>query len=237
MLEMRGVSVDYGEVPGLRDLSLSVAEGEVVALLGANGAGKTTALKAIMGMVTRKAGAILVDGESLSDLPSHMVARRGVALVPEGRRIFRRMTVHENLQVGGVNQSGADQVRLLGEVYAMFPRLRERRGQLAGTLSGGEQQMLAIGRALMARPRFILFDEPSLGLAPMVTDMVMATIGRVARERGIGGILVEQNVAVALTVASRAYVLARGALAIAGTAETVRASPALQQAYLGMAAS
>ncbi|MEJ1978708.1 MAG: ABC transporter ATP-binding protein [Acetobacteraceae bacterium] len=233
-LEMDAVSVDYGEVPGLRDLSLTVDEGEVVALLGANGAGKTTALKAIMGMVRCKSGVIRVGEETLSGLPAHLVARRGIALVPEGRRIFRRMTVHENLQVGGVNQSGASQVRLLGEVYDLFPRLLERRTQLAGTLSGGEQQMLAIGRALMAQPRFILFDEPSLGLAPMVTDMVMATIGRIARDLGIGGILVEQNVAVALAVARRAYVLARGRLALSGPAEHVSESPDLHRAYLGM---
>ena len=234
LLELRDVAVRYGEIPGLRNLSMSVAQGEVVALLGANGAGKTTALKAIMGMVKLSAGSIQLDGQDVAGRGVHMAARNGIALVPEGRRIFKRMTVRENLDVGGVTRSRTDNVQVLEEVFVMFPRLRERAQQLAGTLSGGEQQMLAIGRALMAKPSFILFDEPSLGLAPIIVESVLQTIRRISAELGVGGILVEQNVAAALAFGTRAYVLNRGSLVLSGLADAVRASPELHQAYLGM---
>ncbi len=233
-LELRDVAVRYGEIPGLRSLSMSVTQGEVVALLGANGAGKTTALKAIMGLCRPHAGQILLDGRDMVGRAVHAAARDGIALVPEGRRIFKRMTVRENLDVGGVGRPRREAAATLAEVYAMFPRLQERTRQLAGTLSGGEQQMLAIGRALMAKPAFILFDEPSLGLAPLIVAQVLDTIRRISAELGVGGILVEQNVEAALSFGTRAYVLNRGALALSGPAETVRRSPELHAAYLGM---
>ena len=235
-LEVRDLSVNYGEIPGLKRLSMMVREGEVVALLGANGAGKSTALKAMMGMVKPRSGQILVDGQDVTGAPAHTAARRGLALVPEGRRIFKRMTVRENLEVGGVSRPPAEIAGTLQEVFELFPRLRERERQLGGTLSGGEQQMLAIGRAMMAKPNFMLFDEPSLGLAPLVVDSVLEVIRRLSRDLGIGGILVEQNVDVALSAASRAYVLTRGEVVLDGTAEEVRSSPRLRQAYLGLAA-
>ena len=233
-LELDDISVNYGEVSGVRNLSLTVGPGEVVALLGANGAGKSTTLKAIMGMVKTAGGAIIVNGEDVTGAPPHTTARRGISLVPEGRRIFKRMTVRENLEVGGVTRTKAEVAEQMAEVVSLFPRLKERERQLAGTLSGGEQQMLAIGRAMMSRPDFILFDEPSLGLAPLVVEDVLNAIRRISTQLGIGGILVEQNVEVALNLAERAYVLSRGALALAGSATELRTSPRLREAYLGM---
>jgi branched-chain amino acid transport system ATP-binding protein len=233
-LEVHNLSVSYGEIIGVRDLSMSVGRGEIVALLGANGAGKSTTLKAIIGMVKAKGGRIIIDGQDVTGQPAHLTARRGVALVPEGRRIFKRMTVRENLEVGGVTHGKSDIRQQLQSVHALFPRLKEREKQLAGTLSGGEQQMLAIARALMSMPHYILFDEPSLGLAPLVIEDVIAAIRRISQELGIGGMLVEQNVNVALNLASRAYVLSRGALALSGSAEELRGSDRVRKAYLGM---
>lgn len=233
-LEVRNLTVKYGEIVGVRDLTMSVAKGEIVALLGANGAGKSTTLKAIIGMVKATSGSIIVDGQEVTGQPAHTTARKGVALVPEGRRIFKRMTVSENLKVGGVTRSKSEIKQQIESVNVLFPRLKERERQLAGTLSGGEQQMLAIGRAMMSMPHFILFDEPSLGLAPLVVEDVIAAIRRISREFGIGGILVEQNVDVALNLADRAYVLSRGSLVLAGSSEELRGSDQLRKAYLGM---
>ncbi len=235
-LELRNLFVNYGEIAAVRDLSMSVAEGEIVALLGANGAGKSTTLKSIIGMVKATSGSILVGGHDVTGQPAHTSARKGVALVPEGRRIFKRMTVRENLDVGGVTRSKIENARQIESVNALFPLLKQRERQLAGTLSGGEQQMLAIGRAMMSMPQFILFDEPSLGLAPLVVEDVIAAIRRISRDFGIGGILVEQNVDVALALADRAYVLSRGTLALSGSAEELRGSDRLRQAYIGMGA-
>ncbi len=232
-IDVRGLCVTYGEVRAVADLSMRVERGEVVAVLGANGAGKSTLLRAIMGMVRPTTGAIVVNGRDVVGQPAHMAARNGVALVPEGRRVFKRMTVRENLQVGGVTRSTTEAAGAMDEVFSLFPRLKERAGQLAGTLSGGEQQMLAIGRALMARPDFVLYDEPSLGLAPLVVEDVFATIRRISRELGIGGVLVEQNVGLALDVAVRGHVLARGRVVLSGQAADLLASPRLQEAYLG----
>ena len=204
-----------------------------MALVGANGAGKSTTLKAIMGMVVPVRGAIIVNGENVTGQPAHTAARRGVALVPEGRRVFSRMTVRENLEVGGVTRPRSEAPTRMNDVFELFPRLKARQPQLAGTLSGGEQQMLAIGRALMAKPDFVLFDEPSLGLAPLLVETVLEAISRISRDLGIGGVLVEQNVNVALGLAKRAYVLSRGRLVLAGTSAELRGSPQLQQAYLG----
>ncbi|WP_158906246.1 ABC transporter ATP-binding protein [Burkholderia sp. L27(2015)] len=233
-LQVEGISVSYGDVTALTDVTLHVAQGEIIALLGANGAGKSTTLKAVMGMVKPHEGKILLDGMDVTGLPAHTAARRGVALVPEGRRIFKKMTVRENLEVGGVTQPASKAAMHIEEVYALFPRLRERQRQLAGTMSGGEQQMLAIGRALMSKPAFILLDEPSLGLAPLITAQVYEVIKRISTELGIGSILVEQNVELALSVATRGYVLARGKEALAGPAASLLGSPALHRAYLGM---
>jgi branched-chain amino acid transport system ATP-binding protein len=232
-IEVRDLSVNYGEISGVRNLDLAVRQGEIVALVGANGAGKSTTLKAIMGMVAPAGGAIIVNGEHVIGQPAHTAARRGVALVPEGRRIFSRMTVRENLEVGGVTRPRREVPALLEDVFALFPRMRERQQQLAGTLSGGEQQMLAIGRALMSRPDFVLFDEPSLGLAPLLVESVFEAIARIKNDLGIGGVLVEQNVGVALELAGRACVLSRGQLVLSGSASDVRESPRLQEAYLG----
>ena len=232
-LEIRDLSVNYGEISSVRHFSMVVGEGEVVALVGANGAGKSTTLKAIMGMVPPASGAVFVHGENVTGLPAHTAARRGVALVPEGRRIFKRMTVGENLQLGGVTRPRGEVSSLMADVFELFPRLKERRSQLGGTLSGGEQQMLAIGRALMSRPDFVLFDEPTLGLAPLVVERVLDAIMRIRRDFGIGGVLVEQNVDVALNLVERAYVLSRGELVLAGPADELRGSPRLRHAYLG----
>jgi branched-chain amino acid transport system ATP-binding protein len=233
-LQVEGISVSYGDVTALTDVTLHVAQGEIIALLGANGAGKSTTLKAVMGMVKPHAGKVLLDGQDVTGQPAHTAARRGVALVPEGRRIFKKMTVRENLQVGGVTQPSSKSAAHMEEVFDLFPRLRERQRQLAGTMSGGEQQMLAIGRALMSKPAFVLFDEPSLGLAPLITAQVYEVVKRISGELGIGSILVEQNVELALSVASRGYVLARGREALAGPAAALLGSPDLHRAYLGM---
>jgi branched-chain amino acid transport system ATP-binding protein len=232
-IEVRDLSVDYGEISGVRHLNLTVGQGEIVALVGANGAGKSTTLKAIMGMVAPSRGAVIVNGDNVTGQPAYTAARRGVALVPEGRRVFSRMTVRENLEVGGVTRPRGEVAPLMDEVFALFPRMKERQRQLAGTLSGGEQQMLAIGRAMMSKPDFILFDEPSLGLAPLVVESVLEAIARIRRDFGIGGVLVEQNVDVALGLAGRAYVLSRGEVVLSGTPAELRDSPRLQHAYLG----
>ena len=233
-LAIEDLRAAYGEIEVLHGISLSVERGQLIALLGANGAGKSTVIKAIMGLVKPTGGRILLDGRNIAGEAAHLAARAGIALVPEGRRIFKKMTVEENLQVGGVVRSAAEVRERLADIYALFPTLGERRRQIGGTLSGGEQQMLAIGRALMSRPSFILMDEPSLGLAPLVVERVHQAIGRIRREMGIGGILVEQNVAVALDVASHAYVLMRGAVVLNGEPKTLAASPQLKEAYLGM---
>jgi branched-chain amino acid transport system ATP-binding protein len=233
-LAVENLRAAYGEIEVLHGVSLTVAKGQIVALLGANGAGKSTVIKAIMGLVKPTAGRILLDGLDLSGQAAHMAARAGIALVPEGRRIFKKMTVEENLQVGGVVRSGAETRGRLADIYALFPVLGERRRQVGGTLSGGEQQMLAIGRALMSRPNFILMDEPSLGLAPLVVESVHQAIDRIRRDMGIGGILVEQNVAVALGIASHATVLMRGSVVLQGEPKAIINDPMLKDAYLGM---
>jgi branched-chain amino acid transport system ATP-binding protein len=233
-LAVENLRAAYGEIEVLHGVSLTVAKGQIVALLGANGAGKSTVIKAIMGLVKPTAGRILLDGRDLSGQAAHMAARAGIALVPEGRRIFKKMTVEENLQVGGVVRSGAETRGRLADIYALFPVLGERRRQVGGTLSGGEQQMLAIGRALMSRPSFILMDEPSLGLAPLVVESVHQAIDRIRREMGIGGILVEQNVAVALGIAAHATVLMRGSVVLEGEPKAIINDPMLKDAYLGM---
>ncbi len=224
----------YGEIRALRGISLRVGEGEIVALLGNNGAGKTTTLKAISGLLPPAAGAIRLGGDPLAGVPPHAIAARGVAHVPEGRRVFSRLTAEDNLALGAYLRGDGDIAPDLERVFTLFPRLRERRDQLAGTLSGGEQQMLAIGRGLMLRPRILLLDEPSMGLAPLVVEQIFAAIRDINRG-GTTVLLVEQNAFMALEIAARAYVLEQGIIALEGSAETLRADEGVRKAYLGEA--
>ncbi len=232
MLEVRGLHVSYGEIPALTGVSLSVARGEIVALLGNNGAGKTTTLRTISGLLAPRAGDVLLDGESLRGLPPHAIVRKGIAHVPEGRRVFNRLTVKENLDMGAYARADVGITADLERVFALFPRLRERRAQVAGTLSGGEQQMLAIGRALMANPQLLLLDEPSMGLAPVLVEQIFETVRDINRE-GTTILLVEQNAALALEVAPRAYVLETGAVVLSGEAAELAQNQDVRRAYLG----
>jgi branched-chain amino acid transport system ATP-binding protein len=233
LLEVRDLQVAYGAVTALAGVSFAVPRGQVVTLLGANGSGKTTALKAITGLIPARQGRITYDGRDLLGLPTHEIVRAGIALVPEGRRIFTNLTVYENLLLGAYYRRDPGGLgRDLDRVYNTFPRLAERRHQAAGTLSGGEQQMLAVGRALMSRPQLLLLDEPSLGLAPLLVREVFHTITGLHRE-GVTILLVEQNAAAALGIAHYGYVLETGRVVLAGTGAELLAHPRLQQAYLG----
>jgi branched-chain amino acid transport system ATP-binding protein len=232
MLEVTGLHVYYGEIHALKGTALSVDRGEIVALLGPNGAGKTTTLRTISGLVPPREGAISLEGESLVGLPSHRIVARGLAHVPEGRKIFNRLTVADNLEMGAYIRSDPGIRDDLERVFVIFPRLRERRRQVAGTLSGGEQQMLAIGRALMTRPRVLLLDEPSMGLAPVLVEQIFETVLEINRQ-GTPILLVEQNAAMALEVAQRAYVLETGRVVLEGPASRLRDDPSVRQAYLG----
>ena len=233
LLSVSQLSVAYGGIQAVRELSLEVAPGEMVCLIGANGAGKTTALKAISGLLVPYAGSVHFDGQSLTRLPAHEVARRGLSLVPEGRGVFPRMSVAENLMMGAyVRNDRAAIARDLDQVYALLPRLTERRAQLAGLLSGGEQQMLALGRAMMARPRLLLLDEPSMGLAPLMVQAVFDIIRRIAAG-GVAVLLIEQNAHLALKTCARGYVLENGAITLSGRADELAANPAVRHAYLG----
>jgi branched-chain amino acid transport system ATP-binding protein len=233
MLALEGLTARYGHVVALADVSLTVAAAEFVCLIGANGAGKTTTLKAISGLVPAAAGRIRFDGRDIHGLPPQEILRRGIAHCPEGRRVFPYMTVDENLAMGAYVRTDADGVASdLDRVFSHFPILAERRRQAAGTLSGGEQQMLAIGRALMARPRLILFDEPSLGLAPTIVDTVFAIIAGIQRE-GTTVLMVEQNAYMALSLASRAYVMETGRIVLEGPARALADDEHVKKAYLG----
>ena len=233
MLTLDGLVARYGPVTALAGVSLRVGAAEFVCLIGANGAGKSTTLKAISGLVPAAAGRIRFDGQDIHGLPAQEILRRGIAHCPEGRRVFPYMTVDENLAMGAyVRKDHAAVASDLARVFAHFPILAERRRQPAGTLSGGEQQMLAIGRALMARPRLILFDEPSLGLAPAVVERVFAIIAGIQRE-GTTVLMVEQNAAMALRLASRAYVMETGRIALEGAAADLLRDPEVRRAYLG----
>jgi branched-chain amino acid transport system ATP-binding protein len=233
MLEAERLQVAYGDAVALWDVSLRVDPGELVSVVGPNGSGKTTLINAIAGLLPARAGRLRFGGEDLTRLPVHEISSRGIAIVPEGRRLFAGMTVEENLEIG-CYAPGARAARAtrLERVYATFPVLQARRRQAAGTLSGGEQQMVAIGRALMAGPRLLLLDEPSLGLAPAIVDRVFDVI-RALHEAGTAMLLVEQNVQKALAVASRAYVLAEGRIVSDGTPEALLSEPHLRRAYLG----
>jgi branched-chain amino acid transport system ATP-binding protein len=234
MLELRGVEVAYGAIRAVRGIDIAVGQGEIVALLGPNGAGKSTTLRAVMGAVAPRAGQIRFEGRDLASLPPEARVRAGVALVPEGRRIFAPLTVAENLLLGASGR--ADRRAVAADIEAMcalFPVLAERRQQLAGTLSGGEQQQLAIARCLMGRPRLILLDEPSLGLAPQVVDVIFELIAGL-RQRGHTLLLVEQNVEMSLTIADRGYVMVGGGVVLAGSAAALAASQGVERAYLGL---
>jgi branched-chain amino acid transport system ATP-binding protein len=232
ILQVKGVATFYGSIQALHGVDLDVAKGEIVTLIGANGAGKSTLLMTICGSPKARAGSIKLDGNEISQLPTHEIVRRGVAQVPEGRRIFPRMTVFENLQMGAILTDPVHFQRDLDRVFAMFPRLAERREQRGGTLSGGEQQMLAIGRALMSRPRLLLLDEPSLGLAPLIVRQIFDAIGKIAREEGVTIFLVEQNAFHALRLADRGYVLVNGRVRLSGTGKELLANQEVRAAYL-----
>ena len=233
MLALEGLTARYGRITALDGVSLTVAEAEFVCLIGANGAGKTTTLKAISGLVPAAAGRITFDGREIQGRPPQEILRRGIAHCPEGRRVFPYMTVHENLAMGAYVRTDAAAVASdLDRVFTHFPILAERRRQAAGTLSGGEQQMLAIGRALMARPRLILFDEPSLGLAPTVVETVFAIIAGIQRE-GTTVLMVEQNAYMALALATRAYVMETGRIVLEGPAKALAENEHVKKAYLG----
>ncbi|MDI7245949.1 MAG: ABC transporter ATP-binding protein [Bacillota bacterium] len=235
LLELDDVHISYGNVQAVKGVSVAVEQGEIVTLLGANGAGKTTTLRAVSGLLRPRAGHIRLAGQEIQAAAAHRIVELGVAHVPEGRRVFATLTVEENLNLGAYRyRQDATRVREGRErAYRLFPRLAERRGQLAGTLSGGEQQMLAIARGLMADPKVLLLDEPSLGLAPKLVQEIFRTIGEINRE-GVTILLVEQNARIALRVAHRAYVLETGRIVLAGPSRELRQDPRIQQAYLGM---
>jgi len=235
MLEVRGISVSYGGVVALRDVSLSVGEGAIVSLIGSNGAGKTTTLKAIIGLKSVSSGEIHFNGERLDGLTAPQRVGRGIALSPEGRRVFPQMSVVDNLLVGAYLRGNKTETkRTIEEIYQYFPRLVERRAQIAGSLSGGEQQMLAIGRALMAKPRLLLLDEPSLGLAPIIVDEIARIISDINRDSRMSIILVEQNAKLALSLCNQAFVLETGAVALSGEGKELLASDYVRRAYLGI---
>jgi branched-chain amino acid transport system ATP-binding protein len=234
MIELSGVSASYRRVPAIREVTLNVGEGEAVGLLGANGAGKSTTLRAISGLVKPTAGRITFLGQDLAALPPHKIAELGIAHVPEGRQVFPEMTVNENLEIGSyVPRARAERARSLEFVYGIFPRLAERRKQLAGTMSGGEQQMLALGRGMMLKPRLLMLDEPSLGLAPVVTDATFQKIQEI-HAMGTAVLLVEQNVNRALMLVQRAYVLESGRVIMHGTSAELANNKQVQAAYLGI---
>jgi branched-chain amino acid transport system ATP-binding protein len=232
LLEVRGLTVAYGGIKAVKGIDFDVAEGELVTLIGANGAGKTTTLKALAGLLQPAAGTVRYDGRDIAGTPAHELVRLGIALVPEGRGVFARLTIDENLAMGAYTRRDAGVAADYDRAYALFPRLAERRRQLAGTLSGGEQQMLAIARALMARPRLLLLDEPSMGLAPLLVNKIFETIRSVASE-GVTLLLVEQNAKLALETCDRGYVMESGVIALADTAGALLVNPEVRRAYLG----
>ncbi len=232
MLSVRDLHVSYGAIKAVRGVSFDIDEGEIVTLIGANGAGKSTTLGTIAGLLKPDSGSIEFDGTSMAGLQAHKVVQRGLALCPEGRRVFTQMTVAENLEMGGYTRTDAEVRETLESVYEHFPRLRERRGQVAGTLSGGEQQMLAMGRALMSRPRLLMLDEPSMGLAPILVEEIFSIVKQL-NETGTTILLVEQNANMALSIADRAYVLEIGTIMKSGTGAELLVDDDVRKAYLG----
>jgi branched-chain amino acid transport system ATP-binding protein len=233
LLELKGVQVAYGGIKAVKGIDLAVAQGELVCLIGANGAGKTTTLKAITGLVPVAGGSVLYDGRDLRGLPSFQLVRRGLVMVPEGRGIFGRLTIEENLAMGAYTRRDKAAIRHdIERVFTLFPRLKERRLQAAGTLSGGEQQMLAMGRAVLSRPRLLLLDEPSMGLSPIMVQKVFETVRAIAAE-GVTILLIEQNAKLALEVSHRGYVMESGEITLAGAAASLLDDPKVRAAYLG----
>lgn len=232
MLEVDNINVYYGAIHAVKGVSLNVNEGEIVTLIGANGAGKSTVLQTISGLLRSKTGGISFIGERISTAAPHKIVARGLAHVPEGRRIFLAMTVKENLEMGAYTQQSGRIADDIGKVFALFPRLKERRRQVAGTLSGGEQQMLAMGRALMSKPKLLMLDEPSMGLAPILVEQIFTIIEEMHKS-GVTILLVEQNAQMALSVADRAYVLETGCITLTGTGNELAKSDQVRKAYLG----
>jgi branched-chain amino acid transport system ATP-binding protein len=233
MLVLDQIHTYYDRIHALKGVSLTVEQGEIVTLIGSNGAGKTTTLRTISGLLKPRAGSILLEGTPIDELPAHEITRLGISHSPEGRRIFARLTVAENLEMGAFTRIDKPAIRQdLANVLELFPRLRERLHQRGGTLSGGEQQMLAMGRAMMSRPRLLLLDEPSMGLAPLFVEQIFQIIRNI-NEQGVTILLVEQNAHVALSIAHRAYVMETGAIVLAGPAADVLTSPQVREAYLG----
>ena len=232
MLNVDNINVYYGAIHAVKGISFYVDEGEIVTLIGANGAGKSTVLKTVSGLLRSKTGKVEFMGQSIAAVPPHKIVERGLAHVPEGRRIFLRMTVRENLEMGAYTRHHSGVAGDLEKVYALFPRLLERLKQVAGTLSGGEQQMLAMGRAMMSRPRLLMLDEPSMGLAPILVEQIFEIIESM-NKNGTTILLVEQNAQMALSVANRAYVLETGAVVISGSGEELAKSDEIRKAYLG----
>jgi branched-chain amino acid transport system ATP-binding protein len=234
MLEIKNLAVNYGAIVALHGISLSVPAGKIVTLIGANGAGKTTTLKTISGLLKPASGEILYDGKNIGGLPPHKIVAHGISQSPEGRMVFANLTVLENLQLGAYLQKDKQVIRReLEHVFVLFPRLKEREKQIAGTLSGGEQQMLAIGRALMSRPKLLLLDEPSLGLAPLLVKTIFERIVQINREQGLTILLVEQNANLALEISHYGYVLETGKVVLQGDSQALRQNPQVKSAYLG----
>ena len=236
LLEVRGLEVGYGGIRAVKGVDFEVGEGELVCLIGANGAGKSTTLRAVCALLAARAGSIRYDGMDIAGTPVHELPRRGLVMVPEGRGIFAQLTVEENLAMGAFMRDDGDVARDMERRYETFPRLKERRRQTAGTLSGGEQQMLAMGRALMARPKLLLLDEPSMGLAPRLVAKIFEIVREISKE-GVTILLVEQNARLALEVASRGYVMESGNITLAGESAKLLADPKVREAYLGEAAA
>ncbi|TAL87824.1 MAG: ABC transporter ATP-binding protein [Candidimonas sp.] len=235
MLTVENLNVAYGGVQAVRGISLEVRASEITALLGANGAGKSSTLLAIVGSVKPESGRVTFEGQDITAQPPDVLIKKGIAMIPEGARVFARQSVEQNLHLGAyIVRDQAVYRQRLQQVYTLFPRLQERREQLAGTMSGGERQMLAIGRALMSGPRLLLIDEPSLGLSPLLVEQVFDALAELNRQHGLAVLLVEQNMAQALEVAARAYVMQSGRIAIEGTAAELAASDEVRKAYLGM---
>ena len=232
ILKVEDINVYYGSIHAIKGVSFEVNEGEIVTLIGANGAGKSTTLNTISGLLHSKTGSVTFMGENLAKVPAHRIVARGLAMVPEGRRVFLQMTVRENLEMGAYTQNGKSMEADLERVYQQFPRLKERYKQVAGTLSGGEQQMLAMGRALMSHPKLLMLDEPSMGLAPILVEQIFEIIQSL-HKAGTTILLVEQNAQAALSVADRGYVLETGKVVTTGTGKELLASPAIKKAYLG----
>jgi branched-chain amino acid transport system ATP-binding protein len=234
LLNIENIHTYYGNIHALKGISLNIEKGEIVTLIGGNGAGKTTTLRTISGLLKPREGTVRLNGEDLANYKAHEVVYKGISMVPEGRGVFARLTVTENLEMGAYSRKDTAEInRNMERVFGLFPRLKERRTQVAGTLSGGEQQMLATGRALMASPSILLMDEPSMGLAPVLVELIFDTIQQINKE-GTTILLVEQNALMALGIASRGYVLQTGQIVLSDTAAKLKADPTVQKAYLGM---